>query len=122
MPLGLSLLVAVLLVLVRFFFACTASFVSDLTFVFSYLEYAGEIKDAFPQKKVTIVHSDSMLLNAAYPNKYRKRIEKDIRSRGVEIVFNDYVDDFDTTSPKTRSGRQVEGDFVVSLFSSMSLD
>jgi len=80
------------------------------------IEYAGEIKDAFPQKKVTIVHSDSMLLNAAYPNKYRKRIEKDITSRGVEIVFNDYVDDFESTSPKTRSGRQVEGDFVVATY------
>ena len=85
-------------------------------------EYAGEIKDAFPQKKVTIVHSDSMLLNAAYPNKYRKRIEKDITSRGVDIVFNDYVDEFESATPKTRSGRQVEGDFVVSLSSSMSLD
>jgi NADH dehydrogenase FAD-containing subunit len=103
-------------------FASIASFVSELTFVFSYLEYAGEIKDAFPQKKVTIVHSDSMLLNAAYPNKYRKRIEKDITSRGINIVFNDYIDDFESASPKTRSGRQVEGDFVVSLLYSMSLD
>jgi len=63
-----------------------------------------------------------MLLNAAYPNKYRKRIEKDITSRGVDIVFNDYVDEFESATPKTRSGRQVEGDFVVSLSSSMSLD
>ena len=103
-------------------FTSIASFVLDLTFLFSYLEYAGEIKDAFPQKKVTIVHSDSMLLNATYPNKYRKRIEKDITSRGVNIVFNDYVDDFESASPKTRSGRQLEGDLVVSLFSGMSLD
>ena len=85
--------------------------------MFSYLEYAGEIKDAFPEKNVTIVHSDSMLLNAAYPNKYRKRIEKDIASRGVNIVFNDYVDDFESTSPKTRSGRPLEGNLIVSLFS-----
>jgi NADH dehydrogenase FAD-containing subunit len=86
----------------------------------SYSEYAGEIKDAFPNKKVTIVHSDSMLLNAAYPNKYRKRIEKDVTSRGINIVFNDYVDDFESTSPKTRSGRQIEGNLVVSLFPTMS--
>jgi len=80
------------------------------------IEYAGEIKDAFPNKKVTIVHSDSMLLNAAYPNKYRKRIEKDITSRGVSIVFNDHVDDFESTNPRTRSGRQLEGNLVVPTF------
>jgi hypothetical protein len=64
-----------------------------------------------------------MLLNSAYPNKYRKRVEKDVTSRGISIVFNDYVDDVQDTSPKTRSGRQLDGNLVVSfLFSSMSLD
>ncbi|KAI9465731.1 FAD/NAD-P-binding domain-containing protein [Lactarius psammicola] len=81
-------------------------------------EYAGEIKDAFPRKKVTIVHSDSQLLNSAYPNKYRKRVEKDITSRGVNIVFNDYVDNFDAIPATTRSQRQVEGDLVVPTFGS----
>jgi len=94
-----------------------------LTFLFPCSEYAGEIKDAFPRKKVTIVHSDSMLLNSAYPNKYRKRVEKDVTSRGINIVFNDYVDDLQDTSPKTRSGRRLDGNLVVSFFfSSMSLD
>ncbi|KAI9441256.1 FAD/NAD-P-binding domain-containing protein [Lactarius indigo] len=65
---------------------------------------AGEIKDAFPRKKVTIVHSDSQLLNSAYPNKYRKLVEKDVTSRGVNIVFNDY--------------RQLEGDLIVPTFGS----
>ena len=56
-----------------------------------------------------------MLLNSAYPNKYRKRVEKDVTSRSVNIVYNDYVDDFESTSPKTRSGRQLDGDLVVSV-------
>ncbi|KAH9060596.1 FAD/NAD-P-binding domain-containing protein [Lactarius vividus] len=81
-------------------------------------EYAGEIKDAFPRKKVTIVHSDSQLLNSAYPNKYRKLVEKDITSRGVNIVFNDYVDNFDTIPATTRSQRQLEGDLIVPTFGS----
>jgi apoptosis-inducing factor 2 len=79
-------------------------------------EYAGEIKDAFPNRKVTIVHSDSQLLNSSYPNKYRKRVEKDLTARGVDIVFNDYVDNIDGAPIKTRSGRQVEGDIVVRSF------
>ena len=76
-------------------------------------EYAGEIKDAFPRKKVTIVHSDSQLLNSTYPNKYRKQVEKSFTSRGVEIVFNDYVDNFETIPATTRSQRQLEGDLIV---------
>jgi len=79
-------------------------------------EYAGEIKDAFPRKKVTIVHSDSQLLNSAYPNKYRKRVEKDLTARGVNIVFNDYIDNFEANPPVTRSGRQLEGNLVVPTF------
>jgi apoptosis-inducing factor 2 len=81
--------------------------------VFFLLEYAGEIKDAFPRKKVTIVHSDSQLLNSAYPDKYRKRVEKDITSRGIDIVFNDYVDNFAYLPVTTRSGLSLEGDLVV---------
>jgi apoptosis-inducing factor 2 len=77
------------------------------------LEYAGEIKDAFPRKKVIIVHSDSQLLNSAYPNKYRKRVEKDIATRGIDIVFNDYVDNFTSLPASTRSGRPLEGDLAV---------
>jgi apoptosis-inducing factor 2 len=79
----------------------------------SYLEYAGEIKDAFPWKKVTIVHSDSRLLNSAYPDKYRKRVENDITSRGVDIVYNDHMDDFESLPTSTRSGRRLDGDLVV---------
>ena len=79
------------------------------------LEYAGEIKDAFPRKKVTIVHSDSQLLNSAYPNKYRKRVENDVTSRGINVVFNDYVDNFDAIPATTRSQRQLEGDLIVRL-------
>jgi Pyridine nucleotide-disulphide oxidoreductase len=84
--------------------------------VFIYLEYAGEIKDAFPHKKVTIVHSDSQLLNSAYPDKYRKRVEKDITSRGIKIIFSDYVDDFESLPASTRSGGRLEGDLVVRSF------
>ncbi|KAI0262522.1 FAD/NAD-P-binding domain-containing protein [Gloeopeniophorella convolvens] len=80
------------------------------------IEYAGEIKDAFPRKKVTIVHSDSQLLNGAYPAKYRKRLEKGVASRGINIVFNDYVDNFDVVPATTRSGRPLDGDLIVPTF------
>ncbi|KAH9973763.1 FAD/NAD-P-binding domain-containing protein [Lactifluus volemus] len=81
-------------------------------------EYAGEIKDTFPHKDVTIVHSEPLLLNTAYPDKYRKRVEKDVTSRGVNIVFNDFVDDFKSTPASTRSGHELDGDLIVATFGS----
>ena len=92
------------------------SYCNLLNSYFPFSEYVGEIKDAFPNKRVTIVHSDSQLLNSSYPNKYRKRVENDLTARGVNIIFNDYVDDFEGTPVKTRSGRQIDGDLVVCPF------
>jgi apoptosis-inducing factor 2 len=83
-------------------------------------EYAGEIKDTFPHKDVTIVHSEPLLLNTAYPDKYRKRVEKDVTSRGVNIVFNDFVDDFKSTPASTRSGHELDGDLIVRSFWTIS--
>jgi hypothetical protein len=98
-----SLLVVVLLAVVRGFHVKLFNFTVWLKRSFS--EYAGEIKDAFPGKKVTIVHSDALLLNSTYPNKYRKRAEEDFTTHEVDIIFNDYVDNLDTLHIKTRSGR-----------------
>ena len=113
-----------LLAVVRFFsfYSACLLYLVDVDVSLSCSEYAGEIKDAFPRKKVTIVHSDSMLLNSAYPNKYRKRVEKDLTSRGVNIVFNDHVDNFESIPATTRTQRQLDGDLVVRVFSRGYLD
>lgn len=42
--------------------------------------------------QVTIVHSDSQLLNNTYPDKFRRAVEQRVRRRGANIVFGDYVD------------------------------
>jgi NADH dehydrogenase FAD-containing subunit len=78
------------------------------------LEYAGEIKDFFPNTKVTIVHSAAEAMNNTYPDKFRKRLEKDFRARGVDFIFNDYIDDFEQTGTiTTRNGKQIGADLVV---------
>ncbi|KAF8667838.1 hypothetical protein AX14_006285, partial [Amanita brunnescens Koide BX004] len=84
------------------------------------LELAGELRDVWPRKRITIVQGDSALLNAAYPDKYRRRAEKGVRARGVELILNDYIDTFEVgpishgTGIKTRKGVEVEADLVVS--------
>ncbi|KZT30804.1 FAD/NAD-P-binding domain-containing protein [Neolentinus lepideus HHB14362 ss-1] len=79
------------------------------------LEIAGELKDVYPNKKVTIVHGDEHLLNAIYPTKWRKNIGKRLRSRGVELVLNDYVEAAPESGPiVTRNGHTIQdADIVV---------
>ncbi|KAI0068109.1 FAD/NAD-P-binding domain-containing protein [Artomyces pyxidatus] len=80
------------------------------------IEFTGEIRDYHPDKKVTLVHGGAQLLNDAYPEKYRKRLEKDVRGRGVEIVFNDYIDDdkpSEAGTITTRKGKVLKADLVV---------
>ncbi|TFY70545.1 hypothetical protein EVG20_g2450 [Dentipellis fragilis] len=81
------------------------------------LEFAGEIKDYWPKKPVTVVHSQSQLLNDVYPDKYRKRAEQGMRSRGIELVLNDYIDDWNPSGTiTTRKGKKLNGDLLVSAF------
>jgi NADH dehydrogenase FAD-containing subunit len=80
------------------------------------IEYAGEIKDEWPDKDVTIVHGDSSLLNPAYPARFRKGMEKSVRARGVKIILDDFVDEIPAPGPasiKTRKGELLDADFVV---------
>ncbi|KAI0311005.1 FAD/NAD(P)-binding domain-containing protein [Amylostereum chailletii] len=82
-------------------------------------EFAGEIKQFYPEKKTTVVHSLPLPLSDVFPDKFRKRVEKDFRAADVEIVFNDSVDQLDAKDKKvvpTRSGRQLEGDLIVPTF------
>lgn len=80
------------------------------------VEYAGELRDFYPSAKVTIVHNGSMLLNDAYPEKYRRRVERDARARGVDVVLEDRLDDMTPSSEgtvKTQKGKVLPGDLVV---------
>ncbi|KAI0655398.1 FAD/NAD-P-binding domain-containing protein [Cubamyces menziesii] len=85
------------------------------------IETAGEIKDIWPSKKVTIVHSEAQLLNDAYPQKFRKDIERRARLRGIDIILGDKVDMLPETTigVVTRNGRRLpDVDLVVPAFGS----
>jgi len=82
------------------------------------IEHAGEIREFWPNKRVTIVHSQELLMNDAYPEKWRKDVVRRVRARGIELVLGDYVDDMDTSSGfiTTRKGHKITADLVVSIF------
>ncbi|KAH9891858.1 FAD/NAD-P-binding domain-containing protein [Cubamyces lactineus] len=85
------------------------------------LETAGEIKDIWPKKKVTIVHSEGQLLNDTYPDKFRRDIERRARLRGIDLILGDKLDipAEGTVGVTTQKGKQLpDVDLVVPAFGS----
>jgi len=80
------------------------------------IESAGEIKDQFPNTKITIVHGDNMLLNKTYPDKYRLGLAKGLKARGVDIIYNDFIHNIPAegiVGVTTRNGKNLDADLVV---------
>lgn len=85
------------------------------------IEQAGEIRDAYPTKKIVIVHNGTLLLNNTYPDKFRKNIEKRVRDRGIDVVLGDHIDQFPEVGTvvdvETRSGKVLkEVDLVIPAY------
>ncbi|KAF4570981.1 hypothetical protein EYR36_001749 [Pleurotus pulmonarius] len=79
------------------------------------IELAGEIKDIYPNKGVTIIQGGNHLLNDVYPLRFRTFAEQGLVERDIKLVLNDYLDDIPTdsfTSVKTRSGTTIKADVV----------
>jgi apoptosis-inducing factor 2 len=81
-------------------------------------ETVGEIKDVYPDKQVTLVHSQSQLLSDGYPQKFRRLIENKVRERGANVILGDYVDNLPelgrTEDITTRRGQTIKGaDLIV---------
>ncbi|KAH7927289.1 FAD/NAD(P)-binding domain-containing protein [Leucogyrophana mollusca] len=75
------------------------------------IELAGELRDSYPNQKVTIVQGDKQLLNSTYSSSFRDGMTKRLRARGVEIVFDDFVDDIPpegSLGVTTRRGKRIE--------------
>lgn len=83
------------------------------------VETAAELREAFPNLSVTLVHAGEKLLGHAPAGKFPGWAEKALRARGVSIVLGDRV-----TSPppgaqpdaglvQTASGRSIAADLVI---------
>ncbi|KAF9051853.1 hypothetical protein BJ165DRAFT_1451704 [Panaeolus papilionaceus] len=79
------------------------------------LEVAGELKEYYPKKHVTIVHGSDSVLNASYPPKFRNAATQRIKARGVDVILNDYLDSWNESDGKvtTRKGQVIVSDLVV---------
>ncbi|KAI0076565.1 FAD/NAD-P-binding domain-containing protein [Panus rudis PR-1116 ss-1] len=86
------------------------------------IETAGEIKEAFPRKKVTIIHRDSDLLNDTYPDKYRKDMLRRVRKFGIQVILGDAVDPVpepNTVGLTTAHGKNIpDADLIIPAYGS----
>ena len=66
---------------------------------------------------MTIVHAGKHLLSHIYPRHFRMDIEKRLRIRGIDIIFNDKVEGQPVLDPRTplttEGGKLVKCDLLV---------
>ncbi|KAI9065974.1 FAD/NAD(P)-binding domain-containing protein [Trametes sanguinea] len=83
------------------------------------IELAGELNYHWPGKKATLVHSEPLLLNDTYPERFRKDIERRLRAKGIDVLLGDRVEvpPEGTVGITTRNGVQVpDADLVVQAY------
>ena len=83
----------------------------------STLEYAGEVREAYPGTSTTIVHNGQFLLNDFFPDRFRKRMQKDLEAAGINVILSDKLEISQlttSTSITTSSGTTLKADLVVS--------
>lgn len=79
-------------------------------------ELAGEIRDVYPDKKITIVHKEPHLLSAVYPDKFRIDVDNRWTQRQILLDLNDRIDhipEYPASNVVTVNGQRVEADLVI---------
>lgn len=91
------------------------------------IELAGEIRDVYKDKKITIVHDkDNLLDGPVAPEKVRNKLTNLVKSNNVQTVFNEIVvlpQDLQgksyyvpESSVQTKSGKSIDADLVLLAF------
>ncbi|KAJ7598608.1 FAD/NAD(P)-binding domain-containing protein [Mycena floridula] len=80
------------------------------------IEFAGEIRDIWPTKEITVVHGGDMLVNDIYPARFRQALQKGLENRGIKVILGDFIDDFPGAGVNvviTRKGKTIKADLVL---------
>ncbi|KAJ7165827.1 hypothetical protein C8R46DRAFT_1096304 [Mycena filopes] len=78
---------------------------------------SAEIRDVYPEKKVTLVQRESHLFVSRYPDKYRIDADKRWKARKISLVFNDEIEQIPpfpaAGGVTTKKGAVIEADLVI---------
>ncbi|KAI3604034.1 apoptosis-inducing factor [Moniliophthora roreri] len=81
------------------------------------IELAGEIRDVWPSKQVTIIQRDRLLLNSTYPDKFRVAMQKQVEGRGIRVILDDSIGAVEAGVSKgaitTHKGKTLQPDLIV---------
>ncbi|KAF9026131.1 FAD/NAD-P-binding domain-containing protein [Hymenopellis radicata] len=83
------------------------------------IEIAGEVRDEWPDKPVTIIHRRTKLLTDVYPDSFRDAAVTNLEARGIDVVLDDTVDldiPAGATSVTTHKGKVVPGDLILPMW------
>ncbi|PPR01331.1 hypothetical protein CVT24_006333 [Panaeolus cyanescens] len=79
-------------------------------------ELAGEIRDVYKDKKITIVHREERLFSSVYPDKFRKGADKQWSKRDIKVIAEDEIVDipaYPAADVKTRKGVPLYSELVI---------
>ncbi|PPQ86154.1 hypothetical protein CVT25_002905 [Psilocybe cyanescens] len=79
-------------------------------------EFAGEIRDIYLEKLVTVIHRDCRLLSDVYPDKLRLGLQKNLVKRKIRLELNNQLNDipsFPASGVLTDEGTTVEADLFI---------
>lgn len=71
-------------------------------------------------KNITIVHSQTLVLNQTYPVKFREMVGSQFKARNIDFILNDVAESFpdsDSGEVGLKSGHKVQADLIVSCIS-----
>jgi len=73
------------------------------------VEMSGEIRDSFPDKKITILHGGKDIVNSTLEEKARANIMEKLKEKNIDVLFGERVTNMcDIELNKTKSNIQVE--------------
>ncbi|KAJ3711205.1 FAD/NAD(P)-binding domain-containing protein [Lentinula raphanica] len=89
------------------------------------IELAGEIKDIWPDKKVTVLNRGAQLLNDTYTTKLRTGLQRQLEERGVKVILDDSLEDLpsESASPvevRTAKGVSLKPDLILRTWGARS--
>lgn len=80
------------------------------------IELAGEIRDEYPEKKITIVQGSDKLLNSTYPDRFRNYMASQLRARKIDLLLGEYANQFPASGSGElvfSSGKRINAGLVV---------
>ncbi|KAF8891929.1 FAD/NAD-P-binding domain-containing protein [Gymnopilus junonius] len=79
-------------------------------------ELAGEIRDIYPEKSLSVIQRESQLLVSTYPDKFRADVQRRLAERDIRVITNDEIQDifeYPAERVATRKGTFVDADLVI---------